>query len=387
MDSYSNSGSSPRSFPDDVDAPTKRISTPAGMRLSVIMQNTVDQKSRPRRPSKTGTLKSGTVSKGSTLVGDPRESKEERMSGPMGYSYDIFSEKAQLPPPSLLMRLKSSRLMQRKGGWKRVLLVCGVLLICIIAIAVGTAIGLKQSNKSSTNSQSSDATPASAGAASQSGTATATGALATNTQVPSGFPAGTYSFTTFLDTVNTDCTSDPATWSCYPYTIYNNDHVKALSTFNWVIKEASSKASYEISSLQNPFDINFQNAAMNILDKGTDNERYQFQIQMDKSVVPSTSITNDGSSATCFYNSTTMTGYLYTKRAKDYPTSEETVNSTYPAWPFSVRVEQTAAGGEGVPNCYKTVDGSLGAQVGNFTAENATTLCSCLYRNYLTPEP
>jgi hypothetical protein len=239
------------------------------------------------------------------------------------------------------------------------------------------------------NAPNSDPVPASAGtSAGAAGSPTSgIGASPTSTDVPNGFPVGTYSFSTFLDTVITDCTSDPNTWTCFPYTIYNDDHSKALSTFNWVINEAS-KGSYSISSIENPFAINFQNVAMKIVDKGGDNERYQFQLQMEKNVVPSSPITSDGSASTCYYNSTTMTGYLYTKRAKDYPSADETSgNATYQSWPYAVRVEQTAAGGEDAPNCYQTTNGILGARVGNFTAEDATTLCSCLYRNFLTPTP
>jgi len=125
---------------------------------------------------------------------------------------------------------------------------------------------------------------------------------------------------------------------------------------------------------------------MKIVDAGTDDENYQFQFQMAKTVVPTTAITSDNVATTCFFNSTTFTGYLYTKRAKDYPTAAEVAaNSTYTAWPFAARVEETAAGGDGVPNCYQTTNGDIGAQVGNFTAEDASTLCSCLYRNFLTP--
>lgn len=376
-----------RSASNDSDRPTKRISTPAGMRLSVIMENTFEQKSRPRY---FGThLKSGSISKGSTLVGDPRESSEGRSSGPMGYSYDISSEKLdELPPPTLTRKIKASNFVQRKGGWKRLLLIALVLLLCIIAIVVGTTVGLsqqKKDNNDDSRSQSSNSgSGAVVGAAGASPT-TGVGSSPTSTNVPNGFPLGSYSFTIFLDTVTTDCTPDANTWTCFPYTIYNDDHAKSLTTFNWIISE-KSQGNYQISSVQNPFAINFENTAMKMVDKDGDNERYQFQISMDKQVVPSASITDDGSQATCFYNATTMTGYLYTKRAKNYPTSQDTAtNATYQAWPYAVRVEQTAGGGEGVPDCYKTTNGNLGERVGNQTATDPTTLCSCLYRNFLTP--
>ena len=109
------------------------------------MENTIDQKSRVRRGLTTP--KSGNVSKGSTLVGDPRESKEERISGPMGYSYDISSEKVDLPPPTLVRKLQASTFVQRKGGWKRLLLIALVILVCIIAIVVGVVVGLNQQKK------------------------------------------------------------------------------------------------------------------------------------------------------------------------------------------------------------------------------------------------
>jgi len=358
------------------------------MRLSVIMENTIEQKSKTR---KLVTMKSGNSSKGSTLVGDPRESKEERISGPMGYSYDISSEKLGLPPPTLTRRIRGSNFVQRKGGWKRLLLIAVIILLCIIAIVVGVVVGLSQQKKrddredSSSSEQSSTVGVVGAAGAGASPTS-GVGSAPASTNVPNNFPVGTYSFSTFLDTVTTDCTPDASTWTCFPYTIYNDDKVKALTTFNWIIKEGSSKGSFVISSEQNPFAINFENAAMKIVDKGGDNERYQFQVTMDKTVVPSGPISEDGAAATCVYNDTTMTGYLYTKRAKNYPSSSDnTGNATYQAWPYAVRVEQTAGGGQDVPECFRTTNGNLGDRIGNTTATDPTTLCSCLYRNFLTP--
>lgn len=117
------------------------------MRLSVIIENTIEQKSKARRGSNSGALKSGNVSKGSTLVGNPRESKEERVSGPMGYLYDISSEKVDLPPPTLVRKIQTSNFVQRKGGWKRLLLIALILLLCIVAIVAGVIVGLSQQNK------------------------------------------------------------------------------------------------------------------------------------------------------------------------------------------------------------------------------------------------
>lgn len=346
-------------------------------------------------------FKAGYSSKGSTLIGDEPDSKE-RTSGPMGYSYDISSnEKLEFPKPTMTRKIRESNFVRRKGGWKRLLLIVLVLIIFLTAIVVGVVVGLgQQKKKNSNNDDNGDGTSGptqegstntigviGAAGASPSGTA-GVGSSPSSTNVPSGFPVGTYSFSTFLDTVTTDCTPDPSTWTCFPYTIYNTDHSKALTTFNWIIKPASKVDTYSISSEPNPFAIEFANAPMKIVDKGGVNERYHFQVTLDKTVVPSAAISDDGAAATCIYNSTTFTGYMYTKRAKNYPNADTTAaNMTYTPWPFAVRAEQTIAGGEDIPNCYRTTDGQLGDQFGNTTAMDPTTLCSCLYRNYLTPIP
>lgn len=197
--------------------------------------------------------------------------------------------------------------------------------------------------------------------------------------VSADFPIGTYSFTTFLDTVTPECTSNSATWTCYPYVIYNSNKKKAMTTLNWII--TGSEGNYKISSTDNELSIDFEDVDLVLYSEGQDSERYHFQFTMDKEVVPSTSITDDDSSTVCYFNSTIFTGYLYTKMEKDYPTDDASDNP----WPFAVRAEQSVGGGENVPNCYKTVDGQMTEQITDgLDAMGASTLCSCLYRNYLT---
>lgn len=191
---------------------------------------------------------------------------------------------------------------------------------------------------------------------------------------------------TFLDTVYTNCTSNPATWTCFPYTLYADNPVKAETTFNWTISVGSKPSTYVISSANNLFGIEFQNAPMTLKDAGNSTEHYWFQVTIDKQVIPSQAITSDSSAATCFFNSTTFTGYLYTKIASSYPPSGQSTGGSNPQWPFAVRAEQTMSGGEGMPNCYQTDNGNLGQQI----PLNATAfgdLCDCLYMNYLTPIP
>jgi hypothetical protein len=240
------------------------------------------------------------------------------------------------------------------------------------------------------NNDGSSGQALAAGGSSTTGGATPSGTAVvspTSTTVPKDFPAGTYSFVSFLDTVQASCASNPNTWTCFPYTIYNSDASKALTTFNWIISGGAKSGTYQISSTNNPFAIDFQNSPLTMMDKGLDTERYHFQITMDKEVIPTVALTDDNAASKCFFNSTTFTGYLYTKRAKDYPTAAQTgVNAAYPLWPFAVRAEQTVAGGANVPNCYKTVNGNIGDRITkNVTTGDPTTLCSCLYKNWRTP--
>lgn len=130
----------------------------------------------------------------------------------------------------------------------------------------------------------------------------------------------------------------------------------------------------------------FSNQALQLIDPGQDSERYTFKFPMDKQVVPSSAITDDGASATCFYNQTTFQAYLYTRLEKSYPsaTPSSTAGSTSD-WPYAVRVEQIIGGGNNVPNCYKTKNGIIEERVTDgLTAQDASSMCSCLYKNRRT---
>jgi hypothetical protein len=50
----------------------------------------------------------------------------------------------------------------------------------------------------------------------------------------------------------------------------------------------------------------------------------------------------------------------------------------------AARIEQSAGGGENVPSC-KTKSGEK--VTGGLKAQDANTLCSCMYRNWTPPRP
>lgn len=240
------------------------------------------------------------------------------------------------------------------------------------------------SSSSSTTSQDDAATPASTDSPTSIDPSSSSSSSSSR---PPNFPLGSYSLVTFLDTVLTDCTANSLTWSCYPYTDYYTSNSKSVSTFNWVI--SGTKGAYKISSTENPFSISFKNANLELLNEGEDNERYRFLISTTKTVSPATNLTDDNASVDCDYTGN-LQANLYTKMTKEYPSDQDpTGDPSYTPWPYAVKIEQSASGGQSVPNCYKTTSsGQHGdAVTEGLEAQDRGSMCSCLYRNWYTPRP
>jgi hypothetical protein len=106
------------------------------------MENGGNVHGRPKRNS----LFSSKASS-NTLIDTSRRgsnaASDDLRGGASGYSYSIFAEKAA---PSSQASNKAGGFLQRKGGWKRILLLLALLLISIIAIVVGLVVGLKKSH-------------------------------------------------------------------------------------------------------------------------------------------------------------------------------------------------------------------------------------------------
>lgn len=273
--------------------------------------------------------------------------------------------------------LRNNKHVIKRGGWKRLCLTLLVLVVVIIGVVVGLTLGLRQRGwRESSTPSATDVSPVAS----------------------EPFPAGFYSISTFLDSVNTSCTSNPVTWTCYPYVTYAQSQSAASATFNWVI--AQSGSGYMISTTSDPFAISFMNVSLTLVDSGSSNERYTFALPSAKYVIPSSIITNDGTMAGCYFNNTHIEGSLYTKKLNTYPSNLTTTTSTPPAtttaatnglitsetfqsWPYAIEFVQSAAGGFNVPDCYHVVNGNIGAGVNyGFTTQSSRHICDCSYRNY-----
>lgn len=181
-----------------------------------------------------------------------------------------------------------------------------------------------------------DSQPAGTDTSTSTGTDTPSAPTSTFTPsaVPSNFPVGAYSLVTFLDTVATGCTSNNATWTCAPYTDYYSDPQKALAVINWEI--TGSEGSYKISSRDtSDLYMTFQNAPLDLLDKGKSTERYRFQISRTKTVNMTGTIGGSKGNFECDYGATNLQAYLYTKMQRTYPDDTISVtNIPNTVWPY-----------------------------------------------------
>jgi hypothetical protein len=117
---------------------TKRISTPAGRRLSVIIENgsSESQLTKARESHRASVRKSGLSA---ALADAPRGSMDERSGNSSGYSYSVWSDGEKR-----LAALRNHKQIAKRGGWKKLAIILLVLLIIIIALAVGLTFGLKK---------------------------------------------------------------------------------------------------------------------------------------------------------------------------------------------------------------------------------------------------
>jgi hypothetical protein len=273
------------------------------------------------------------------------------------------------PRGEKLRDLRNNKQIARRGGWKRLLAV----VLLLVAVAVGLGVGLGVGLVKNQEADSGPAQPTSTAAAGNG-----------------SFPQGSYTFAGALASVGTACTSNPATFLCWPYMTYNASTSASAVAFDWVVA-AQPSGDLALSSSNNPFAITFSNASLTQHDAGTPQERYSFSLSLDKYVVPTGPIDGSSTLAACWFNTTTLAGNLWTRRPADGgAVANGTANSTaqmladWPVWQFAFDVNQTIAGGQDVPECYQqAAAGGEGARITTgLTAQPDSDECGCYWRNY-----
>lgn len=388
----------------------KRISAPTSQRLSTITEgaNAGANTNQPRgilRSSIPDSTLRPTYERQTSGATSQRQSQDTQRTAPPAYTWipEPVDADEDLTAPvegEKLAQLRQAgghiRKKRTRGGWGRLILITGLVLLIIIALAVGLGVGLTGGKNHNSNGEGE-----SEGQPSQPASTTP------STEQSQQFPLGEYSMVTALRTVSTNCTSNPSTWRCYPYTTYDRSdsstNTSSLASFNWIISNTNTSyatnetsptsdqgvpANLTISSTSNPFSITFSNQALTYISTSTNttSPRYTFTFPMHKSVIPSTSLTSSGAASECFFNSTTFTGTLYLAAPRTYPDAsltDSTAVGGYAQWPYAIEIQQESPGGEDVPACYEMANGQVEDRILTaVTPEAVGERCVCGYRNF-----
>jgi hypothetical protein len=264
-----------------------------------------------------------------------------------------------------------------------------VAILAVIGLAIGLGVGLTVGRKKNDHESASTAT--SNGGGTQDGS-----------NVIRQLPLGQYSFSTNLRAQQTNCSSSPATWRCYPYTVFDSSNpsteASSSSTFDWIIRNVSATyatsttpntptsgvpANLTISSTNNPFALAFSDQQLTYFaDTNATSPRLTFAFALPKTVVPISALTSDNAATQCYFNSTVLSGTIYLAGSVG-SSANSTASSSYQEWPYPVEIIQNSPGGEGTPDCYETVDGQLGARVvEGLEPKGEGYECRCEYSNY-----
>ncbi|KAM0592892.1 hypothetical protein ACHAP6_001440 [Verticillium nonalfalfae] len=252
-------------------------------------------------------------------------------------------------------RITENAWVARRGGWCRICLIMLFFVLIIVGLSVGLALGLRKGANNGTSEPSTS--PAS----------------------PAAYPAGSFSFQTALTTSSSDCTSDPATWRCPPFTTHAEDPSAAGATFFWTITAPDAGADrpdYTVSSAENPFAPRFRNVTMMLRDGNTVNERLEFEIEMDRDVVPGN---HTATGATCSYD-TIFRGVVWTdkvkggdrKRTSMADAGDAAEDADWREWPGEVEIQQVSKKG---PSCREGSGTVIPVAAG-------AGQCTCRYANY-----
>jgi hypothetical protein len=377
------------------DSPTlrtpasKRILLPVSQRLSTVTEGAVAQAPSSARWS---TLRTTSTSTAAYSTAPP---PYELLPPPVGHDLTNPNDEENL---GRLRRKLSAT--ERRGGWGRLALLIAALL-GVIGLAVGLGVGLTKGRKKDSDSAGQ-------------GDATYTQQQPDNSTPTQQLPLGQYSFVTNLRAQQTNCTSNPATWRCYPYTNLDpsnpTTNATSQSTFNWIIRNTSAiyatndtpsstpsaggiPANLTLSSTNNPFALTFTNQSLTYHHSSSDDDgnassppMLTFAFTLPKTVVPTSAIASDNAATQCFFNNTVLSGRIYLAASSSESVSSEAAAGADSSeqWPYSVEVLQSSVGGQGTPDCYKTVDGGLGERVTEglepITAAGEEE-CRCEYSN------
>lgn len=230
----------------------------------------------------------------------------------------------------------------RRRCWCAFVVGALVLVVLGTGLAVGLAIGLKNTRRP---------------------------AASNNDASTPNFPAGSYSFNTTLQVASTACTSNALTWPCYP------GKPGESAVFTWIINQVNS-SHYAISSSDNPFAPSFTNLTLSRMDMNQPSERLTFSFAMDWVILPEGSITPDDRSAKCTFKNTTFEATLWTRRDGAEVSGDAVLGDKFGPWPGDVEVKQSVDSKYGPPSCAYLEGGAI------IDVRAGKGMCECRYANF-----
>jgi hypothetical protein len=358
----------------------RRISLPASQRLSTITEGA--QAPEPGRWSRLSAIRNSTSSAATHRTAPPPYT-----SRPGSVAGDESAPDASEEEKLARLRRTWSGATGTRGGWGRLVVLVVVVVAVVLGLAIGLGVGLTVGRKKDHENENTSTSDSTSGD--------------TQPVLIQQLPLGQYSFATTLRAQQTNCSSNPATWRCYPYTVFNpsdsSTQASSLSTFDWIIKNTSTiyatsttpntptsgvPANLTISSTNNPFALAFTAQQLTYhADTNATSPRLTFAFPLPKVVVPTSALTPNNAVTQCYFNSTVLSGTIYLAGSLD-SSGNATGSGSYQDWPYAVEVLQSSPGGEGIPDCYETVDGKLGARIEGLEPEAEGDECRCEYRNY-----
>lgn len=200
---------------------------------------------------------------------------------------------------------------------------------------------------------------------------------------PQPFPLGSWSVPTYLTSTNTSCTSNSATWRCYPYNTYTDSNPStSFSTLLWrITSPTNSTLDLEISNSNPTFSYPFTNQPLALADANDVSlSAFSFDFTYRKQVVPNRDITGDNGATRCYYNNTLLSVKLYNNEqgagGQVVGPPPGTANTTQ-EWPYAVEYQETI---NEAPECFRYVNGEETDPVD--VAAGTGGDCVCAYRNY-----
>lgn len=244
-------------------------------------------------------------------------------------------------------------------------IVIGFVIMAILAIGLGIGLTRNDGGGDDNNSQSG-------AAGGNDGTGAGEGDVDNPT---ASFPAGVFSITTNLFNLSSACTNVSETWECAPGSTVQQGGLNASQfglvwtvSQNNVTDEARGDDGFSISSVTNPFSLQFDNTPLTLREEGSENEHWGFQVQANKRVRPQNDLTGTNVAVECDYRRAELTGRLFTRRQPD-PAFADSGGS----WPGAVEVvESSEIEGE----CFEIRNGVRGARV---DVGVGPSTCSCIY--------